>query len=42
MAMVMMVVVMVVVMGTLPYSNDDLRMSWLSRKTYCRQQHAQT
>jgi len=40
--MVMTIVVMVVVMGTLPNPNNDLRMSWLSRKTYCRKQHAQT
>jgi hypothetical protein len=43
MVMVMMIVVMVVVvMGTLPDPHNDLRMSWLSRKTYCRKQHAQT
>jgi hypothetical protein len=34
-------VVMVVVMGILPHPDNDLRMSWLSRKTYCRKQHAQ-
>jgi hypothetical protein len=42
MVMVMMIVVMVVVMGILPHPDNDLRMSWLSRKTYCRKQHAQT
>jgi hypothetical protein len=42
MVMVMMIVVMVVVMGILPHPDNDLRMSWLSRKTNCRKQHAQT
>jgi hypothetical protein len=34
--MVVMTVVMVVVMGILAYPDNDLRMGWWSRKTYCR------
>jgi hypothetical protein len=34
-------VMMVVVVGILPHCNNDLRISWWSRKTYCRKQHAQ-
>jgi hypothetical protein len=39
---VMVVVMMVVVAVILPHPDNDLRMSWLSRKTYCRKQHART